>query len=852
MKKRFALFALLCLAAVSCREHIDPVYPVGPDNPEELILWSFAVSDLTQYPCPSTEFLNVCPVFSPDGSTAYFMSSGKNVVAVDVASGKVKWQTNDTGQFSYPTATTMTQPAVNPVTGEIYVNCHISKTETNVFLALDPATGKIAKKLEGIGIYAGNLSGPAVSADGKYVYIGTNGVTLRMIDAETFSVVGYFPSTKGFRHVLVEGDKCIVIGNNNEIYICFADPDAKPGSPLLHSEIILGDYYYAVTTSFPCFSSDGRKIMLPSADTNVFGGATPGQGYVTCIDFDAWAYRNIEISGASYVWSVLSDEEGSYYVTASSSTSSSGAFVRKYSSDFSQELWTWTVPNCYVSWANGLQRSMPAIGDDGNLYIVSRENSSVYRIDTQSGEGAKLIRYPAAAFPNKAQTGVNISDGNLVSAFSGLLSGVVSGASIGADAPKSWSCVVGDPCGTKCYETVWGRPENLSGLDIPIGPQNAYMFDAKSNKDLRDDMLRFLDKAASKAQGTPLATAFAGLKSDVTSKMDSEPFAWLDQANTFVTDHIASYPPCVCDALSVPEGDALARQQLLLLRDYPLHEVSLAHDVVPMEPGQADAFNASIRSVQEGVVDKLLKWLETPAPAPGVMELFKIYNMGYVARTADHCVGIDIYWWGTDAQMRRLCDHIEAIFVSHAHGDHFNLPLLTEMSAREGKSLFMTTGTKAMFSPKGVGSLYAWDSNVLEPVDCGGLKVRGAIGAQGDLPCQLFCIEMDGFCIWMSGDNGLESSYNTAKANFPAPYLTMVSLAGAASKLNLAGREAKGGQSHDVVYVVSHENEIGHEIHGRVSYKFLYESPRILHDKEYATNMDKYAAMDCGEVLTIK
>lgn len=851
MKKRFALLALLCLAAVSCREHTDPLYPVDPVNPDETIPWSFAISDLTQLPCPSTEFTNVCPLFSPDGSTAYFMSSGKNVVAVNVASGKVKWQTNDTGQFSYPTATTMTQPAVNPVTGEIYVNCHISKTETNVFLALDPTTGRIAKKLEGIGIFAGNLSGPAVTADGKYVYIGTNGATLRCVDTETFEVVGYMVSTKGFRHILVEGDKGILVGNHNEIYLCYPDPDAKPGSLLIHSEPILGDPYYAVTTSFPCFSKDGLRIWMPSADTNVFGGAAPGQGFVTCIDLAVWESRNYPVEGANYVWNVISDEEGCFYVTASSATSSKGAFVRKYSPDFSSELWTWTVPNSLVSWANGLQRSMPALGDDGNLYIVSRENNCVFCVDAQSGEGIKLLLPPASAFPNKAQTGVNISGGNLVTAYTGLRSGVVAGVAIAADAPKSWSCVVGDPCGSKCYETAWGESDKLGGIDIPIGAQNTYMYDAKSNVELLSSMLAFLDKAAAKVAGTPLAAGFAGLKSDVTARMGSEPFAWIDQVNSFVTKTLADYPPCVCDAVAKPEGDVLARQQLLLLKDYPLHEVSLASDVVPMEPGQADALNASMRKMQEATVDKLLSWLDTPAPAPGVLELFKIYNMGYVARTADHCVGIDINWWGTDAQMRMLCDHIEAIFVSHAHGDHFNLPLLTEMSAREGKSLFMTTHTKSMFSPKGVGTLYAWDTNRLDAIDCGGLLVRSAIGAQGEEPCQLFCIEMDDFCIWACGDNGQASSFDTAKANFTVPDLTMVSVAGAANQLNAAARAAKSPKGRKVAYVVSHENEVGHPIDGRVSYKFFFESPRTLPDTEYAADLGNYVTLDYGEILTL-
>lgn len=847
--------AFLCLALSfgACKEKVEPVYPTKAVVPDESVPWTFECSDLTQFPCPSTEFTDVCPVFSPDGSTAYFMSNGKNIIAVEVASGKIKWQTNDIGEMSYPTATAATQPAVNPVTGEIYINAHISKNETNMFFALDPATGHISKKLDGIGIYASNLNGPAVTADGKYIFIGTNGATLRMIDAETFKIIGRTVSRSGFRYALAEGKRCVMVGNRNEIFLCWANPDAEPSpeANLFHSEYILGDDYYATPNGFPCFSKDGLKVWMPTADADVFGGAVPSKAFVTCIDLKEWKTRNYTVEGAKYVWSIISDEEGSLYVTASASSGSAGAFVRKYSSDMSSEIWTWTVPQCFLDWPNGLRHAMPAIGDDGNLYIVSRENNDVYRLETATGEAAKVLENPVAAYPNKAQSAINICGGKLVTDYGGLRSGVIAGADFGVDAPKAWSCVVGDPCGTKCYEKVWGLSDQLSDSDIPVGSQNVYGFDAKSNSALRSDMLNFLDKAIAEVEGTVLATEFANLKSNVKAKMNSEPFAWLDQVNKFVTETIAGYPPRLYDAPGKPEGDELARRLLLMLRDYPLHEVTLASDEAPMESGQAEAFNASMSSMQEAVVAKLLNWLDTPAPSKGVLELFKIYNMGYVARTANHCVGIDIYWWGTDDQMRSLCDHIDAIFVSHAHGDHYCLPLLAEMSAREGKSLFMTSGMKSSFTPQGVGTLYALDENQIDPIDCNGISVQAAIGAQGEVACQLFSIEMDGFCIWANGDNGVTSAFNVARDNFPAPYLTMISLAGSSKLMTAAAHAAKGAATHDVGYIVSHENEVHHTIDGRVSYKHFFEYPTNMGNSDYARTIGKYAAMDYGEILTL-
>ena len=852
--KRFYLYALTAFAILgitACNDAkvVPEENPPQPPQPSSETKWNYTIGNLLQTPQASKVFTNVCPVFSPDGQTAYFQSDNKNIIAVDVRSGSIKWQTNSNQEIGASGNGTPTQLVVNPVNGEIYANCHITDSEKNVFFALDPGTGKITKKLADAAILGSNLCGPAVSADGKVVYIGTYGATLRAVSTEDFSLIGSVALLNGFRGAVAEGNKVIALTNYDEVRIMTYNPDATDGFVFRYSAPISGYEAYAVTTSYPCLSPDGRSFYFPAANANVFGGMNPTEGYIVRLDLGTMKFSRCTVAGATHVWNVFADKEGCVYATCKSSVSSQGAFIRKYSADLNSVLWTWTVPSAGLSWSNGLNRSTPAMDANGNIYVLSREDSAIYKIDGTTGEGAKLLDAPEGANIGGCQHGVNIAGGYLVTAFSGANSGILAGVEIGANRGEGWSSAGGDLCGSKCYERVWGKPSQIEDCIIPSEDQNVYMFDAKPASQLRQDMLDYIDQSVKTLGTDALSAELSNLKASVLSKMN-EPFAWIDQVNSFVTRTIRNYAPAVDDARVEPSAALQARRILLTLRDYPMHVVSIS-DVVDMEPGQADAFNESVEKFFGGAVDNLMEWLKTPYPEEGKAEIFKIYNMGYVVRTHNHCFGIDIHFWGTDAQRTELAKHLEALFVTHAHGDHFDVKLMTEMSGIKGKYLFMTSNTSKNFTSKDVATVCKWDGNEVDGTDVNGMTVRAAIGAQGTEPCQLFYTESDGFHMWFAGDNGQESAYQFASTMFQRPHVTMLSAAGNVSGISSYAKKAMSGGTRETVYIISHENEVHHQISGRVSYKFFFKSNRRMLDKNFCNEVGNFAALDCGEIITI-
>lgn len=413
--------------------------------------WYWTVSNLSNSPQASTSFANIAPVFSPDGSTVYFFSAAKNLIAVEVASGRVKWQSNDLGIIDCTPNSTNTQPVVNPVSGEIYINCHLSSSQKNIFAAIDPETGAILHSFPGI--LNSNGPGPAVSADGKVVFIGTTGATVRALDAGDFSVLGS-ATLSAFRGMLLVGNTLVCQGNCNETKLLTYNPSAAKGSRLTAGANLEGGVY-AVTTAYGTMSPDGNTAYFPGSNKDVFGGGNPTAAYILKVNINTPSTSKVTVDGAKYVWNLLCDADGCIYATCASNSTSKGGFIRKYSADLGSVIWEWQVPSAGVSWPNGLNRATPVLDDAGHLYILSREDGSVYRIDAMTGKGSLYLSAPAGANTSANQFGCNICNGYLVTAYNGSSSGVLAAKYIGTSRPKSWSSAGGDQCCSKCYDGIF-------------------------------------------------------------------------------------------------------------------------------------------------------------------------------------------------------------------------------------------------------------------------------------------------------------------------------------------------------------------------------------------------------------
>ena len=124
-----------------------------------------------------TSFKGTHPVMSPDGNTIYALTCVQvaNLYAFDVITGELKWSycpANVTAGYN--------PPSVNPVTGDIYFGVNAAGKNLT---AVKP-DGTLKWEFGPI-VGAMNSTAPAISADGKVVYIVDAKANVFAIDAET-------------------------------------------------------------------------------------------------------------------------------------------------------------------------------------------------------------------------------------------------------------------------------------------------------------------------------------------------------------------------------------------------------------------------------------------------------------------------------------------------------------------------------------------------------------------------------------------------------------------------------------------------------------------------------------------
>lgn len=77
----------------------------------------------------------------------------------------------------------------------------------------------------------------------------------------------------------------------------------------------------------------------------------------------------------------------------------------------------------------------------------------------------------------------------------------------------------------------------------------------------------------------------------------------------------------------------------------------------------------------ENAIDKLLYEIPAERVAPDTIVLWLLYNMGYVLKTPRSCIGIDLHHRCAQA----LAPLLDALLITHSHGDHVHQPLIQAM-----------------------------------------------------------------------------------------------------------------------------------------------------------------------------
>lgn len=365
---------------------------------------------------------------------------------------------------------------------------------------------------------------------------------------------------------------------------------------------------------------------------------------------------------------------------------------------------------------------------------------------------------------------------------------------------------------------------------------NAFDWKSQPNAELRGEMLEFAAKVAKQERGTAEGRLISKFVRAEQRKARKDSLAWIADTYELTMKLKAMCPPCMADGSRAAE----LRRNIMLLEDFPIHVDNHA-------PGASDevkdAFASFSYEYRAEARAAALRWLEGPGPQPGELQVFKVYNMGYLLRTAERMIVIDLFWDGTEAEAARIAGKADAFFLSHPHRDHWN-PVMLDALMAAGASLVLPADICPQYGNKLVA-----DSDWLQPKDARGIKIQLLRGNQGPQPNNAYLIEFDGWRVLIPGEND-ESVLYAPFSQFPAPDLILhPTWNGLGNLLDIVAR-MPGYDSAKVTYIPGHDNEICfHGVDHRESYREMFSREDRLGDS--GRIYPEIVLLDIGETFTL-
>ena len=378
-----------------------------------------------------------------------------------------------------------------------------------------------------------------------------------------------------------------------------------------------------------------------------------------------------------------------------------------------------------------------------------------------------------------------------------------------------------------------------------------YNWDATTNESLYNAAISFLKTFQSDAIGEPAYYMVQEALLEIEAAHKKDKLVWMGQIHSFCNMLEAIYPPQL-EHPKVYSQDKyeVIRRDILKLRDYPIHEASSKDDNVSLESDQAQYFKAYTYQWLCSKREELMQALKSPRPtSDNEIQVFKVYSSGFIFRTKNACIGLDICYseaFGDSNYVDDIAEYIDALFVTHAHGDHYDTGLLTKVY-QKGKPIIMSDD---IVSPSGSGKKFVWTSDHLDETQiCNGVTALAKMGAQGTTPCLLYLIDIEGWRISAVGDNSQPALQSFYINRDMVDIVVAPVFVGLTSLFN-STYSAQNPDNIEQIYINAHENEFHHTVDGRVSYKYLFTANGALGNNSF--NYPLTALMDNGEYIVIK
>jgi len=230
---------------------------------------------------------------------------------------------------------------------------------------------------------------------------------------------------------------------------------------------------------------------------------------------------------------------------------------------------------------------------------------------------------------------------------------------------------------------------------------------------------------------------------------------------------------------------------------------------------------AAVQAYFRGAIDDAIAGMRAERVTQGAT-IWKLYNQGWIVRTANHTWGHDIYDGVdrakmTDEQVDAILGQIDVLFISHWHGDHLSMRVVKRALAKGIPVLLPPVPERARGELAALGP----GATVIEQGADGevrGIRYHAYPGHQDGLPNNCFATTTDGMTILHTGDQRWEADY---------PWIERIGDERAVDVLLAAiwtiedGRAVRGVRPR--VVIPGHENELGHGFDGRFPYHRDYD-----------------------------
>lgn len=370
-------------------------------------------------------------------------------------------------------------------------------------------------------------------------------------------------------------------------------------------------------------------------------------------------------------------------------------------------------------------------------------------------------------------------------------------------------------------------------------------FAPQTNADLRADFLVYTKSFQQQLKGELIYNDLEKFIAEVEALSESQPYAWLDQAQEFINMEMRKFAPGFGAAMAGrQESNAFIRRGLLQMRDFPMHLNN--QNVIPIpEAGQASAYNHETEVYLAEARAKFLTWLDKPAPADKTLEIFKVYNMGYCLRTSKHVILFDLRWDGTSAEADKIAQKADIIFLTHNHGDHYSDVMMNAM-AKAGKYMILSYDRVPSYTDQ--TKKYVMTQTFSTPIDCDGIKVQGFLGDQSGTPCFVYAIDFDGWRFAHGGDNQVVEAEGQL-ANIEAMDVFTIAIFSRIQSIMGFATKASNAGNRETLFLTSHENERNHDVAGRVAFGYAFAHNNYLGNPSF--NYPPILLWECGECITL-